>query len=332
MSPKEREPSDLELSPFVEVLARQFIQRWDMYPRQLDSGQYVTIHEPLHTGLLFDHLRGSITLGTYILDKESKGRFFVLDADSEADWRRLIGIAEAFRDRGAGSYLERSRRGGHLFGFLPRPMQGREIRAFGRGLASYYGIDEVEFFPKQDEVGDGPGSLIRLPFGVHRKTGGRYGFYLTDGTPLAPSLRQQIMLFNAPETISYGLIDYFSTHELVVEKSPPEKPFEKPADRSPASGEMVPVSERIKAAVPVRQFILRYVELTPAGRGLCPFHEDEHPSLSVNDEKQYWNCFACGTGGSIIDFYRLYQEKVEGRECDFKTALKEMAEMLFPQS
>lgn len=184
MSPKERELSDLELSPAVEVLARQFIQRWDMYPRQLDTGQYVTIHEPLNTGLIFDHLRGSITLGTYLLDSRSNGRYFVLDADDEADWRRLTGIAEAFRARGEGSYLERSRRGGHLFGFLPRPMQGREIRAFGRGLASFYGIQGVEFFPKQDELTDGPGSLIRLPFGIHRKTGGRYGFYLPDGTAL----------------------------------------------------------------------------------------------------------------------------------------------------
>jgi hypothetical protein len=158
-------------------------------------------------------------------------------------------------------------------------------------------------------VSNGPGSLIRLPFGIHRKTGGRYGFFLPDGTALAPSLRQQIMLFSAPETISEELLDHFSTYEPPEAKRVFEKALERSAGTSPSSGELAPVSERIKSAVPVRQFVLRYVELTPTGRGHCPFHDDEHSSLSVNHDKGYWNCFAWGTGGSIIDFYRLYQER-----------------------
>jgi DNA primase len=48
----------------------------------------------------------------------------------------------------------------------------------------------------------------------------------------------------------------------------------------------------------------------------------------VNDEKGYWKCFAGCGGGSVIDFYMQYQEQVLGRECDFKAAVGELAEML----
>lgn len=33
----------------------------------------------------------------------------------------------------------------------------------------------------------------------------------------------------------------------------------------------------------------------------CPFHEDKHPSMSVDVAKGVWYCFVCGFGGSVID-------------------------------
>ncbi len=35
----------------------------------------------------------------------------------------------------------------------------------------------------------------------------------------------------------------------------------------------------------------------------CPFHDDNTPSMSVDDEKGLWNCFACCGGGSVIDLW-----------------------------
>jgi len=77
--------------------------------------------------------------------------------------------------------------------------------------------------------------------------------------------------------------------------------------------------------MPVQQFVSEYVSLSHSGRGLCPFHEDHTPSFSVNQEGNYWHCFACESGGSIIDFYMLLNE------CDFPTAVTELAEMLLLQ-
>jgi DNA primase len=56
--------------------------------------------------------------------------------------------------------------------------------------------------------------------------------------------------------------------------------------------------------------------------GLCPFHDDHNPSLGVNDEGNYWHCFAGCGGGSVIDFWMGW------KKCDFTTAVKELTEML----
>ena len=39
--------------------------------------------------------------------------------------------------------------------------------------------------------------------------------------------------------------------------------------------------------------------------GLCPFHEDRSPSLSVNEESRVWHCFGCGEGGDVFRFMEL---------------------------
>ncbi len=38
---------------------------------------------------------------------------------------------------------------------------------------------------------------------------------------------------------------------------------------------------------------------------VCPFHEDQDASLSVNPEAQLWNCFGCKTGGDVLKFLQL---------------------------
>jgi putative DNA primase/helicase len=56
------------------------------------------------------------------------------------------------------------------------------------------------------------------------------------------------------------------------------------------------------------------------GVGLCPFHDDHNPSLSVNSETGLFFCHTCGAKGDIIDFHmRRYG-------VDFKTTLAELAE------
>ena len=56
--------------------------------------------------------------------------------------------------------------------------------------------------------------------------------------------------------------------------------------------------------------ISEYIPLTKKGRnyfGLCPFHDDHTPSLSVSSDKQIFKCFVCGTSGNVFNFLMEYE-------------------------
>ena len=321
MTPKERIPSREELDILAESLSDLFIQRQDLHARQRDDGRYTSIKRPLRRDDLLAHLWGDITLGAYVLDAESRARFMVIDADDEPDWRCLNGLARVLEDMGCASYLERSRRGGHLWLFFFEPIPGKDVRRFGRGLLAHFNLPDIELFPKQNRLSTGPGSLIRLPFGLHRKSGRRYGFYKVDGEPLAPTMREQILVLRAPETVPEAVFEQFSEVATGQKRKPAIEPQRARQDTFKTNGDK-PLSTQIKEALSVRQFVLRYVELSPKGLGNCPFHDDNVASFNVNDEHNFWHCFACGTGGSVIDFWMQMQE------CDFTTAVRELREML----
>ena len=59
--------------------------------------------------------------------------------------------------------------------------------------------------------------------------------------------------------------------------------------------------ESVKVAVTPRQAAENYgLELRRNGMTCCPFHEDAHPSLKLNED--YFFCFGCGASGDVIDF------------------------------
>ena len=61
------------------------------------------------------------------------------------------------------------------------------------------------------------------------------------------------------------------------------------------------IFEAVKAAVPVRQAAEHYgLKVSRNGMACCPFHNDRHPSLKLNEE--YFFCFGCGAKGDVIDF------------------------------
>lgn len=59
-----------------------------------------------------------------------------------------------------------------------------------------------------------------------------------------------------------------------------------------------------------------------ARMALCQFHQEKSPSMSVNVEKNLWWCFACCTGGSVLD----YLAKRQGKPVE--TVLKELSGQL----
>lgn len=61
------------------------------------------------------------------------------------------------------------------------------------------------------------------------------------------------------------------------------------------------IFETVKAAVTVRQAAEHYgLKINRSGMICCPFHDDRHPSLKLNED--YFYCFGCGAKGDVIDF------------------------------
>ncbi len=316
MGEREKPLSEYELSRPAMILAKRFVQRWDIYARQLDDGRYICVHEPLNVEHLFAHLRGEITLGAYCLNQKNKARFIVFDADDEEGMENLLQINFGLVQNHCPSYLESSRRGGHLWLFFENAVTGREARKFGLGILAEHKVEGIELFPKQDCLSQGPGSLIRMPFGVHRVTGMRYGFITTVRKPLAPTIREQIYALSTPQTISKMMIkSYPTTSSTEIPKASLER-FGESTET---------ISQRIKQSITVLEFVSQYIDLKSNGSGAigkCPFHDDQHPSFSVNDKENYWHCFAGCGGGSIIDFWMKW------KNCEFVQAISELNQII----
>ena len=72
------------------------------------------------------------------------------------------------------------------------------------------------------------------------------------------------------------------------------------------------IIERIKDANDIVDVISEFVTLRKAGVnyiGVCPFHADTHPSMSVSRAKQIYKCFVCEQGGDVINFVQEYEKK-----------------------
>ena len=54
-----------------------------------------------------------------------------------------------------------------------------------------------------------------------------------------------------------------------------------------------------------------YVPLTQRGKnyfGICPFHDDHNPSMSVSPEKGVYKCVVCGNAGNVFNFVMEYEK------------------------
>ena len=69
---------------------------------------------------------------------------------------------------------------------------------------------------------------------------------------------------------------------------------------------MVNLFETVKQSVPVKEAAELYgIEVKRGGMACCPFHDDKHPSMKLNED--YFYCFGCGATGDVIDLTsRLY--------------------------
>ena len=65
------------------------------------------------------------------------------------------------------------------------------------------------------------------------------------------------------------------------------------------------LKRRVVNETNIIEVVSEYVQLKKKGNsmfGLCPFHNDNNPSMSVSDKVKMYNCFSCGAKGNVINF------------------------------
>ena len=184
-----------------------FAGRENVHARQwIDEGGrvgYSPVHEPLAEHLLALHLQGTATLGVYPVRADQTVLFGAIDIDVRknalpagqpvaaqlletvrADARRL---ARQFEQLHLPVYVEDSGyKGVHLWFFLAEPVPAAEVKRFLEAVVQRVGPPDPqlqwEVFPKQEQVAEGQlGNLIKLPLGIHLKTGRRCLFTDLEG-------------------------------------------------------------------------------------------------------------------------------------------------------
>ncbi len=70
--------------------------------------------------------------------------------------------------------------------------------------------------------------------------------------------------------------------------------------------------EAVKDRADIVDVVGEHVVLKKKGKefvGICPFHDDSKPSMTVSPAKQFYYCFSCGAGGNSIKFLMEFQRE-----------------------
>lgn len=81
--------------------------------------------------------------------------------------------------------------------------------------------------------------------------------------------------------------------------------------------------DELRARTTLSDLIGRSIKITKAGReykACCPFHAEETPSFTINDEKAFWHCFGCHAHGDAIRWMTDY------KSLPFPEAVRELAD------
>jgi TOTE conflict system, Archaeo-Eukaryotic Primase domain len=308
----------------VRRFASLVVGRRDDYALQQEDGRYARAGQPLTYEALRLHLAGGHTIGTYVIDERERCRFAVLDADDMSGLLQLLEVQKCLAGEGIASYTELSRRGLHLWVLLARLVSPRLLRQW---LLPYC-PEGVEFYPKQDDLGVDRryGSLVRLPLGVHRRSGRRYPFVsLVDGhlVPVARSVSASLTWLASVQRSPVPDLPTSGEPDQVPGAHPTHMLVKKEAARNDLFPSSATVYTWCLSQEPAR-VIGRYIKLDQRGMGCCPFGEhhsdgrDSRPSFQVRPLRpgsvNCWYCYAWQRGGSVFGFlcfwhlfYTLYR-------------------------
>jgi len=173
-------PKDLADDKLLtEILRGYFVNRDDTYAIQNPDGSYYRVDAPLTDDVLLSHLQGNTTVGVYqIKPEENMVKWLCFDVDSkeivEVERLRDSIVKSGFCAKDNILVEDTGGRGYHLWIFFEPPIPALVAYYVGRKFEQQSKV-KCEVFPKQRVV-EAFGNLVKLPLGVHRKTGQRSTF------------------------------------------------------------------------------------------------------------------------------------------------------------
>jgi len=203
-------PSDEDIIRFLHLFSgREDVYAKGWYNSYSGKGGYSPVHEPLTPRVLRQHFLGDISVGVYCLRLDGTVTFFAFDIDiTKKALERVHSKDEGLKIRnslrkaadtvaknlekfGMNYLLETSGfKGFHVWCFLEEPLHAEIVYNFGKYFLKEISNDlpleiGVEFFPKQPRKGDkGFSNLIKIPLGIHPRTGKRSRILEADLTPV----------------------------------------------------------------------------------------------------------------------------------------------------
>lgn len=182
-------------NPATLTTLKQFVGRRDVYAVETtDDKGWRPVRQPLTDGVLAKHLSGELTVGTYPIHSNNLVDWICWDIDT-----RDMGVVLQLTSVLDPPFLveDTGGRGRHVWQRFDESIPAADVLAYGLHSLSKAGV-HAEVYPKQGEVAEGElGNLIRLPYGVHRKTGNRSAEMFGSFEPTPFQERTKVLLSGA---------------------------------------------------------------------------------------------------------------------------------------
>ena len=165
------------LDKLIKVFYEYFICRTDVFNLQFKDGNYLKRQEELTPIYLYKHLSGEIAVNVHALDKNSMSKWIVFDVDRspKKTVKKLVNYLNKTEYSKSFLVEKTGGRGYHLWVLFNRKYSAAVLRIIASEILNTVKVEGVEIFPKQDFISEEVpyGNTVRLPFGIHQKTGKR---------------------------------------------------------------------------------------------------------------------------------------------------------------
>lgn len=268
-----------------DLYAAAFSCREDAYSIWAGD-QWRAVREPLTGQVVLNAFTTGVPISGYVLDSDSAGHLAVLDIDLPDGYAMGRRVLNHMNELGGLAYLEKSRRGCHVWIPMEERRPAIHTRRALRALIKESGLPDdpkIELRPGSDRLNDEEslGHCIRMPTMPHQLTGKRYVLVSSEGEKLPGTIAEMMLVldFCPPDVM-----------DELAQRAPLPKITNAPRDLRHSYGE--PLVEESASAILIE--VASWAR--PGKLGKCPFHPDKRPSLSILRDDQRAICHSTGSG------------------------------------